>query len=324
MHDSAASPIPRRVVVTGASGLLGGALVRFLESSGAEVVPLARAGTDRPRWDPEAGTIDAGALEGFDAVVHLAGASIAGRFTARHRARVMESRRRGTRLLAETLARLERPPATLLSASGVGYYGDRGEEALDESSGPGSGYLAEVAQVWERETGPAEAAGVRVVRLRMGLVLTPRGGALAPMLLPARLGLGGPLGNGRQWWSWIALDDLLSLMAHVLVRREPCGAVNAVAPAPVRQADFARALGRVLRRPAVIKAPAFALRTLLGRGMADALLLASARVRPARALAGGFTFRFPEIEPALRHVLGGAAGHPRERRRREPGPAAGS
>lgn len=289
--------------MTGAGGFLGSALSAAFARGGSEVVALRRGRGEGPRWDPESGAIDRPALEGFEAIVHLAGESIAARFTERHKTSVLESRRRGTRLLAETLAGLERRPATLVSASAVGYYGDRGDEWLDESSEPGAGFLAEVAKVWERETAPAETAGLRVVRVRIGLVLARQGGALPAMLLPARLGLGGRLGSGRQWWSWIALDDLVGLVVHALRRDDVRGALNATAPAPVRQADFARALGRVLRRPAVLPAPAFALRLLLGRGMANALLLSSARVRPSRALGSGYGFRFAELEPALRHVL---------------------
>jgi uncharacterized protein (TIGR01777 family) len=294
---------PRRVLVTGASGMIGLALRSRLAARGVEVVPLRRAGGSGPRWDPTSGSIDSGAIEGFDAVVHLAGAPIAGRFTVRHRERVLESRQLGTRLLASTLAGLRRPPRVLVSSSAIGIYGDRGDDALDESSAPGRGFLAEVATAWERETAPAAAAGLRVVCVRTGLVLAARGGALAPMLLPARLGLSGPLGNGRQWWSWIALDDLIGLLEWVIEDPRVRGPVNATAPEPARQADFARALGRVLGRPALLPAPAFALRLALGRGMADQMVLASARVLPRRAIEGGFRFRFPGLEAALRHVL---------------------
>ncbi len=248
--------------------------------------------------------MDLDSLEGFDAVVHLAGASIARRFTREHLRRVLESRRDGTRLLAGSLARLSRPPRVLLSSSAIGLYGDRGEEALDEDSAPGRGPLAEIGKVWESETAPAARAGIRVACLRTGLVLAGEGGALAPMLLPARLGLGGPLGSGRQWWSWIALDDVTGAMLHALSEDTISGPVNLTAPQPVRQAEFARALGRVLGRPAFLPAPAFALRLLLGRGMADALLLASAKVTPARLLASGYRFRFTELEAALRRALG--------------------
>lgn len=259
-------------------------------------------------WDPRAGWIDRAALEGLDAAVHLAGATIAGRFTARHQAEVLASRRDGTRLLATTLASLARPPRVLVSASAMGIYGDRGEEALDESSPPGRGFLAEVAQVWEGETAAAARAGIRVVLLRSGLVLAAEGGALPPMLPLARLGLGGPLGSGRQWWSWIALDDLLGAIEHALFLPSLSGPVNLATPEPVRQREFARTLGRVLGRPAFLPAPALALRLVLGRGMADALLLASARLVPARLMESGYAFRFTSLEPALRHVLGRGEG----------------
>jgi len=275
------------------------------------VVPLVRgvsAGTDAPCWDPATGTIDRARLEGLNGVVHLAGASIAGRFTARRKREVLESRRAGTRLLATALAGLARKPHVIVSASAMGIYGDRGDEPLDETSAPGHGFLPEVATVWEEELAPAAAAGIRVVRLRTGLVLAREGGALAPMLGPARLGLGGPLGDGRQWWSWVTLDDVVAAFAFALATPALEGPVNLATPGPVRQAEFARVLGRVLGRPAILPAPAWALRLLLGRGMADSLLLASARLVPARLTAAGFRFGFPTLAPALRHVLGREVG----------------
>jgi uncharacterized protein (TIGR01777 family) len=297
--------------VSGASGLIGSALLPYLEKAGVQAVALRRGPGSGPRWDPDLGRLDPRTLEGFDAVVHLAGESIAGRFTRRRRRRVLDSRRRGTALLAESIAlggRREsapgaRWPRVLISASAVGIYGDRGDESLDEGSAEGSGFLAEVARVWEQATAPAREAGVRVVHLRNGLVMAGRGGALAPLLTLTRLGLGGPLGSGRQWWSWIALDDVLGLVRHALGDSRVRGVVNATTPEPARQADFARTLARVLGRPAIVPAPAFALRLVLGRGMADALLLASARVLPRAALETGYRFQFPDLEGALRHVL---------------------
>lgn len=292
--------------MTGATGLIGGALAERLAAAGHEVVALRRAGGapgNGPWWDPVAGTIDSNGIEGCEVVVHLAGAGIAGRFTARHRRAVLESRRAGTRLLCGALARLQRPPRVLVSSSASGFYGDRGDEVLDETSGPGAGFLAEVARVWEGETAVAARAGIRVVLLRTGLVLSPRGGALAPLLLPASLGLGGPLGSGRQWWSWITLADMIGAIQFALDTDALSGPVNVVAPGAARQADFARILGAVLGRPALLPAPAFALRLLLGRGMADTLILASTRVRPARLLASGYRFQHSELEPALRCVL---------------------
>jgi len=270
-------------------------------------VPLRRAPAPPsagPRWDPAAGTIDRGALEGCDAVVHLAGVSIDHRFTPRHIEAVRESRRLGTRLLVNTLASLRRPPRVLVSASAIGIYGDRGDEPLDESCPTGTGVLSEIGRMWEAETEPAARAGIRVVTLRTGLVLAREGGALVPLARATRLGAGGPLGSGRQWWSWIALDDVLGGYRHAIACDALAGPVNLTAPGPVRQIEFARVLGRVLARPAGVPAPAFALRLILGRGMADALVLASARVAPARLAATGFEFRFPELEPGLRHVLG--------------------
>jgi uncharacterized protein (TIGR01777 family) len=312
-------------MVSGATGLVGSALAAVLASE-HEVVRLTRR-TPRPasrgagavagetashpgrapadlRWNPEAGVLDRAALEGLDAVVHLAGESIAGRrWNAAHKRRVRESRVAGTRLLSEALASLARPPRVLVSSSAIGYYGDRGEDALGEESGSGAGFLAGVAREWEEATAAAGRRGIRVIHLRTGIVLAARGGALEPMRRLFGLGCGGPLGNGRQWMSWIALDDLVFAIAHCLARDDVRGPVNAVAPGAVTQLEFARTLGRVLRRPAWVPAPRAALRLVLGREMADELLLASQRVEPRRLLATGYAFRFPALEPALRHVL---------------------
>jgi len=297
-----------RVLVTGATGLVGTALVPALERK-HEVLRLTR-GVPRSaaelRWDPDAGALDRRALEGIGAAVHLAGESIGGRrWNAAHKRRVRESRVRGTRLLCEALAALERPPRVLISASGIGGYGDRGEETLTEESASGTGFLAEVAREWEEATAPAGARGIRVVLMRTGIVLAARGGALAPMRRIFGLGLGGPFGRGRQWMSWIALDDLVGAIGHGLARESLRGPVNAVAPGAVRQREFARTLARVMRRPAFLPAPPVALRLVLGREMADELLLSSQRVEPRRLLETGYAFRFPDLEPALRHVLTG-------------------
>jgi uncharacterized protein (TIGR01777 family) len=299
---------PLEILVTGASGLVGSALVAFLTTGGHRVVRLVRgtpsAGEAAVRWDPAAGTIDTAALEGLDAAVHLAGESIAGgRWSEARKARIRESRTRGTRLLAGALARLARPPRVLVSASAVGYYGDRGAETLDETSAPGRGFLAEVCRAWEAATAPAAERGVRVVHLRTGVVLSAAGGALARMLPPFRLGAGGPLGSGEQYVSWIALDDLLGVVLHALRTDALAGAVNAVAPQPVTNAVFSATLGRVLRRPAAIPLPAVAARLAFGE-MADELLLAGARVEPARLRATGYRFRQADLEDALRHTLG--------------------
>ena len=297
---------PAGVLITGASGLVGSALVPALEAGGARVSRMGRRAGPEPGtlvWNPDARSIPRPALEGFDAVVHLAGESIAsGRWTQARKARLLGSRVGGTRLLCETLAALERPPRVLVSASATGFYGDRGGEVLDEDCLPGSGFLAGLARAWEESTAAADARGIRVVRLRIAPVLAPRGGLLAPLRLPFRLGLGGPLGSGRQWMSWIALDDLIAAIRHVLSRDDLRGAVNAAAPGAVTNREFTRTLARVLCRPAILRVPAVVLRVVLGE-MADEALLASTRVEPRRLVASGFTFRDPELEPALRHVL---------------------
>ncbi len=299
-----------KTLITGASGLVGSALAASLAAEGEAPLALARRGPSAPgalRWDPEAGTIDAQALEGLDAVVHLAGENIGARRWSRARKRrLVESRTRDTRLLAATIAALERPPRVLVSASGVGIYGDRGDEVLSEESVPGKGFLAELARDWEEATAPAERRGVRVVRVRIGLVLAARGGVLARMVPLFRLGLGGRLGHGRQWISWIALDDLVGALRHALTQPGLSGPVNAVAPFPIPNREFTHALARALGRPALLPAPAFALRLALGRERADELLLASQRAQPRRLLASGFAFRFPVLEDALRHVVSGA------------------
>jgi hypothetical protein len=297
-----------RVLVSGASGLIGGALAAELERAGHGVVRLSRRparGPNDASWDPERGTIDRDALRGIGAAVHLAGESVgAGRWSPQRKDRVLGSRAAGTRLLAATLATLEPRPEVMVSASAVGLYGDRGDERLADDAAPGRGFLADVARAWEEGTSAAEGSGMRVVRLRIALVLAPRGGALARLLLPFRLGLGGPLGGGRQWWSWIQLDDLVGAIRHAIARPDLRGAVNAAAPGAVTNAEFSRTLGKVLGRPALLPAPAWALRAVLGAEFADQMLLASQRVEPARLLASGFAFRFAGLEDALRHTLG--------------------
>jgi uncharacterized protein len=300
-----------RVAVTGASGLVGQALVRHLESRGHEALRLVRRA---PRaagellWAPDTGEIDAAGLAGVDAVVHLAGEGIAeGRWTAARKLRLRTSRIGPTRLLAQTLAGLARRPTVLVSASAVGYYGNRGDEWLDETSAPGQDFLARLCVDWEAATEPAVSAGIRVVALRTGVALSTRGGALARMLPPFRLGLGGVLGPGTQYLSWIAIDDLVGAIAHVLANPAVAGPVNAVTPAPLTNREWTKTLGRVLGRPTVARVPAFALRLALGE-LAEGALLASQRVRPRQLLASGYRFGFPELESALRHVLGGNPG----------------
>ncbi|PWU22785.1 MAG: TIGR01777 family protein [Candidatus Rokuibacteriota bacterium] len=297
-----------RILVTGASGFIGSALVPLLASRGHAVIRLVRSapppGAAAVPWDPEAGTVDGAALEGLDAVIHLAGENISsGSWTAAKKARIRKSRVDGTALLARTLARLTRPPSLFASASAVGYYGDRGDEVLTETSAPGGDFLATVCRDWEAAASPAVRAGIRVVHPRFGVVLSPSGGALARMLGPFRMRMGGPIGSGSQYVSWIAIDDALGAIEHVLSAGTLDGPVNITSPHPVTQVEFARSLGRVLGRPTVLAVPAFGVRLMFGE-MANAVLLASQRLNPARLLSSGYEFRYPELEPALRHLLG--------------------
>ncbi len=294
-----------KILVTGATGLVGSALVPFLAGGGHEVARLGRSapGAGDIRWDPEAGVLKAEALEGFDGVVHLAGENIAtGRWTTEKKRRIKESRVQGTLLLATTLAGLDRPPRVLVSASAIGFYGDRGDEELTEGSAAGSGFLSEVCGEWEAATEAAAGKGIRVVHARLGVVLSTGGGALAKMLTPFRLGAGGIIGNGRQYLSWITLDDTAAAVAHLLSTESAAGPVNVVAPAPVTNREFTRTLGAVLRRPTLFPMPGFAARLAFGE-MADALLLASTRVTPAALLNSGYGFRHGSLEEGLRHVL---------------------
>jgi uncharacterized protein len=294
------------VVVTGSGGLIGTALRSALERAGHRMVPMVRsqAAGDAIGWDPDHGRIDAGGLEGVGAVVHLAGEGIgAKRWNDAQKITIKESRVRGTVLLAETLAKLNRPPKVLLSGSAVGYYGDRGDEVLTESSRAGEGFLAGVCVAWEAAAAPAKDAGIRVSHLRTDIVLSAAGGALAKMLPPFRVGLGGRLGPGRQWMSWISIDDEAGAIVHLLADDAPAGAVNLTGPNPVTNADFTAALGRALRRPAVIPVPQIALKAALGGEMAQELLLNSQRALPTRLLDSGYTFAHPEVGDALRTVL---------------------
>lgn len=296
----------RAIALSGASGLLGSAVAPALAAAGWQVRPLVRRAPNpgEIRWDPAAGTIDASALAGVSAAVHLAGESIAdGRWTPARKARIRSSRILGTRLLSESLARLPVRPEVLVSASAVGIYGDRGDQLLDENSPLGTDFLAEVGKEWEGATAPASDAGIRVVHLRFGIILSKEGGALPRMVTPFQLGAGGPIGNGRQWMSWISIDDAVTIILEALRNGDMHGPFNAVAPEPVRNAEFASCLGEVLHRPALVPAPAFALRLLFGE-MADAALLASQRVVPARLTALGFSFRHPTLAEALRAILG--------------------
>ena len=262
------------------------------------------AATRGASWEPATGALSPGALDGVDGVVHLAGENIAaGRWTAARKARIRDSRVDGTRRLSEALARLEQPPKTFIVASAIGFYGDRGDERVTEASAPGSGFLPEVCQAWEAAAAPASDAGIRVVHLRIGIVLTPAGGALGQMLLPFKMGVGGVIGSGRQYMSWVALDDVLASVLHALRTEGLSGPVNVVAPNAVTNAEFTNALGRVLRRPTVLPMPAFAARLVFGE-MGDALLLASARVEPTRLEESGFVFGYPVLDGALGYLLG--------------------
>jgi uncharacterized protein len=293
------------VVVTGATGLVGSTLVPLLRRDGHVVTRLSRtvSGPDVARWDPAAGTLDRDALAAADAVVHLAGRSIgAPRWTARVKREIRQSRMAGTRLLAETMAGLASGPRVLVSSSGVHYYGDRGDELLTETSKSGGGFLAGVCRDWEAAADPARDAGLRVVHVRTGLVQAGHGGSLRLLALQFRLGLGGRLGTGRQWWSWITLDDLVGIMRHAVVDEGVEGALNATAPNPVSNAAYTATLARVLGRPAFAHVPRFAPRLAAGK-MFEELLFASIRALPEATLASGYTFAWPRLEPALRHLL---------------------
>ncbi|MBK7999121.1 MAG: TIGR01777 family protein [Verrucomicrobia bacterium] len=298
---------PRRILLTGASGLVGSALQPVLESRGHTVVKLVR-GTGTPttgsaNWNPKSGEIDLSQVGQLDAVVHLAGENIAQRWSPAVKQRIRDSRVKGTRQLADAISKLDSLPKVLICASATGFYGDRGDEWLDESSSPGTGFLADTCQEWEAAANPARASGIRVVHLRFGIVLSPRGGALAKMLPSFRLGIAGPLGNGRSYWSWITLDDLVEVIHHALDTETLAGPVATVSPSPVTNAEFTKTLGRVLHRPTFLPVPAFALQMLFG-DMAREAMLASARVKPARLLETGFRFQHGALEPALEHLLG--------------------
>lgn len=294
-----------RVLVSGASGLIGSATGQALSAAGHTVLRLVRVPPSRGevRWDPAAGALDPAAIAGIDAALHLSGESIAAkRWSARDKARIRSSRVDSTRLLAETMAKLDPRPQVLVSASAIGWFGNRGEERLTEQSAPGSGFLADLAQEWEGAAAPAARAGIRVVNTRFGLVQSRHGGMLPAMLPLFRLGLGGPIGDGRAWWSWVAIDDLVRALRFAIEHPALRGPVNVVAPEPVRNREFTHTLGRVLKRPAFLPAPAWALRLVFGE-MADEALLASARAEPMRLREAGFEFRHPGLEEALHHVL---------------------
>jgi uncharacterized protein len=297
------------ILISGSSGLVGSALSTALQSQGHTLARLVRRSADHTRrevyWDPEQGSIDKTPLVDIapEVVINLAGENIAGgRWNARRKAAIRNSRVNGTHILSQALASLDPKPKVLLCASAVGYYGDRGEEVLLENSGPGNNFLAKVCQDWELATEPARQAGIRVVNIRIGVVLSKKGGALKKMLLPFRLGMGGVMGNGRQYFSWITLEDLVRVFLFAMTHPEISGPVNAVAPHPVTNRQFTKALGKALFRPTLIPMPASTARLVLGE-MADELLLASARVQPGVLDGAGFQFNHTQILPALRAVL---------------------
>jgi uncharacterized protein (TIGR01777 family) len=298
-----------RVLVTGASGPIGAALRPSLKAAGARITRLVHTGsadgqaTDEERipWDPGK-PISPQSVTGFEAVIHLAGETIMGRWTDQKKARIRDSRVTGTRHLAEALAQAKDKPQVFVCSSAVGYYGSRGDEILRERSAPGSGFLADVCRDWEAATEPAMAAGIRTVQMRTGIVLSPDGGALSKMLMPFKLGAGGRIGDGRQWMSWIDAQDMVGAIHHILRTDLVQGPVNMVAPKPVTNAEFTRTLAKVLNRPAVLPMPEFAVKLAFGE-MGEALLLASQRVEPAQLVTSGYPFRFSELEICLENAV---------------------
>lgn len=295
-----------QIAISGSHGFIGSEVMKSLQGAGHQVTPIVRAKSaveNGIAWNAETGYVDAARLEGIDAVVHLAGESIQGRWTPKKKARIRESRTKGTRVLCETLAQLEKPPRVLACASAIGYYGDRGDELLREESEPGGGFLPDVAREWEAATEPAVQKGIRVVNLRTGVVLGSGGGALAQMLPPFKMGVGGRVGSGRQYMSWVALDDVVGAVEHALATESLQGPVNVVAPNPARNIEFTKTLGRVLSRPTIFPLPAFVVKLVFGE-MGENLLLGSQRVEPARLVASGYAFRYPELAAALQRAAG--------------------
>jgi len=292
------------ILISGSAGPIGAALVPALKESGAAVTRLVRsaaAGPDQITWDPSR-PLSPGLVSGFDAVIHLAGESIVGRWTAAKKRRILESRAQGTSHLAEAVANASPAPRVFISASAVGVYGNRGDELLREDSPPGQGFAAEVASQWEAATQPATRAGIRTAQMRFGVVMSAAGGALPKMLTPFRLGLGGRLGSGRQWWPWISVLDVVGAIEHVLNQDSLSGPVNTVAPDTVTNSEFTGTLAAVLRRPAIFPMPAFVVRLIFGE-MGEELFLGSQRVEPARLLATGYRFQYPDLRGALKEIL---------------------
>ncbi|MCL4217339.1 MAG: TIGR01777 family oxidoreductase [Candidatus Hydrogenedentes bacterium] len=296
-----------KIVIGGSTGFVGSALVERLKCEGHEITRLVRSpnvsADSEILWAPSDETLDASQLEGFDALIHLSGENVAGRWTQEKKRRILESRIKSTRLLCKAITSLDNPPRTWLCASAIGYYGSRDAEILTEDSEAGEGFLAGVCQAWEAETLPAARTGIRVVNMRIGLVLSPDGGALKLMLKPFKLGLGGPLGNGRQYMSWSTLPDLLGAITFLLAAQDLSGPVNIVAPDPVTNDAFTKTLGKVLSRPAFVPVPAFGVKALLGSDAAEEMLLASQRVAPRKLESAGFHWQHPELEGAFRALL---------------------
>jgi len=297
-----------KILVTGSTGLIGSALIPALESKGHQIVRLVRSAPQNKEteifWDPEKGTLNADELEGIDAAVHLAGENLAdGRWTEEKKRRIRESRVKGTRLLSEALAKLKRKPQVLVSASAVGFYGNRGDEILTEQSASGADFVAEVCREWELATQPAALVGVRVVNLRFGVIFASEGGALKKMLFPFKMGVGGKLGSGQQYMSWITIDDAVGVIEFALENEKLRGPVNAVAPDVLTNKEFTKDLGSALSRPTIFPIPAFMVRLAFGE-MADETLLTSQRVEPLRLKEEGYVFKYPELKSALKHVLG--------------------
>ncbi|MEZ6122851.1 MAG: TIGR01777 family oxidoreductase [Planctomycetaceae bacterium] len=300
------SQLNSTVAMSGATGLVGSQVTSVLKQQGCSVVAISRGSgsyDETIRWDPKTGLTNPGRLESVDAVIHLAGENIAsGRWTDSLKQKIRSSRVQGTRSIVQSMAAIQKRPRVFICASAIGYYGDRGERLLDESASPGDDFLADVCREWEAEADAAEQLGIRVVKVRIGVVLSPRGGALKKMLLPFKLGLGGNVGSGQQYWSWIGLHDLGRIFQFCLNNDSVSGPVNAVSPQSLTNAEFTKAVGSVLHRPTFIPMPAFAAKLVLGE-MAEALLLSSTRVEPRKLLAAGFSFDHPDLTDCLNFEL---------------------